>query len=202
MSVQPLAQASGLVFWLYFQFGTSKPTNTGIYTSGDPIHGDVSSSTAITGNLYDWQYTYTRNYISASAVTVTMTSASWSDVNYTGSLSASFVATPNVWKKVQIAQSALSGVEPEVVDSIRLTDAGSIVAQYPQFASKNNTNVYLIVSGSDSASCATVEYIKKTTQDARGDFEASQTGIGAIPEINIQMKNSAIVADTRKLKAS
>jgi hypothetical protein len=184
MSVQPLSQASGLVFWLYFQFGTSKPTNTNIYTSGDSIHGDVSSSTAISGNLYDWQYTYTRNYISASSVSATMTSASWADVNYTGSLSASFVATPNVWKKVTIANSALSGVEPEVVDAIRLTDS-NVIAQYPQFAKKSGTNVVLIVSGSHDATISTVEYIKKTTQDARGDFEAGQTGVGAIPEINI-----------------
>jgi len=47
----------------------------------------------------------------------------------------------------------------------------------------------------------TVEYLKQSTQDSRGDFEAGQTGVGAIPEINIKMKSEAVVANTRKLKA-
>lgn len=202
MSVQPMSMPSGLVFWLYFQFGTGKPTNTAIYTSGESIHGDVSSSATIDGNLYNWDYSYTRNYISASTVTATMTTASFADINYDYTLSASYAAAPENFHKVQIAQSALTGVEPEAVDAIRLTDAGSVVYQWPKYATKDATNLYFIMSGSDSASVATVEYLKKTSQDARGDFESGQTGVGAIPQINIQMKNSPIVADTRKLKAS
>ena len=52
MSVQPMSMPSGLVFWLEFAYDTTKPTNSAIYTDGDSIYGQVSSS-AISGNVYN-----------------------------------------------------------------------------------------------------------------------------------------------------
>jgi hypothetical protein len=52
MSVQPMSMPSGLVFWLEFAYDTDKPTNSNIYSDGDSIFGQVSSST-LSGNLYD-----------------------------------------------------------------------------------------------------------------------------------------------------
>jgi hypothetical protein len=52
-----------------------------------------------------------------------------------------------------------------------------------------------------------VEYLLQTTDAERGDFEEGNTNLNGnndsitIPEINIQMESSAIVAKTRKLKA-
>ena len=196
MSVQPMSMPSGLVFYLDFQYGTAKPTNNSIYSSGDSIYGDTTSSAAVTGAVYDFDHSYSRNYISASAVTCAMTSASLADVWYDETLSASLSDI----KKVSIAQSALTGVQTDTLRPIRLTDT-NVVTQYPNYATKDATNLYFIVSGSDDTAITTVEYLKKTTQDARGDFEAGQTGVGAIPEVNLKITNKAIVADTRKVKA-
>lgn len=56
MSVQPMSMPSGLVFWLYFNFGTAKPTNSAFYTSGESVYGNVSASNvsgAAMGDLYN-----------------------------------------------------------------------------------------------------------------------------------------------------
>lgn len=208
LSVQPMALPSGLVFWLEFQYGTTKPTNTNIYTSGVSAYGNTSGST-ISGNFYDWDYTYTKNYVSASDVTVSMASASFADLNYSSDYSASFAATPAHWKKVTMAWSGLTAPDEEAVSAIRIksgsTATSTVVAQFPEFATKDATNAYLIISGAeafDGTNISTVEYIKANTQDSRGDFEAGQSGIGAIPEINLKLRSEAIVATSRKLRAN
>ena len=73
------------------------------------------------------------------------------------------------------------------------------------------SNVVFIISGSEVASADnayTVTYQLQPTDQFRGDFEDGNAGLNAdnspsisIPEINVQMKSSAIVAKTRKLKA-
>ena len=206
MSVQPMSMPSGLVFWLYFDYGTSKPTNTGIYTSGESIFGNVSSSTisgSAMGPVYNWDYSYSKNYISASSVTNTMVTASFRDMNFSKDYSASLSANPKHWKKVTVAWSALTGADKEAVQAIQLTSGSIFKKTYRQYSTKDATNAYFVVSSSDAHSTMipTVEYLKQSTQDDRGDFEYGQTGVGAIPQINIELKSEAIVANTRKLKA-
>lgn len=207
MSVQPMSMPSGLVFWLYFDYGTSKPTNLGIFTSGTSVYGNVSSS-AVTGEdmgpLYAWDYTFTKNYISASTVVpTTLTSASWADFNYNDTISASLSAYPKEYKKFKIAWSGLSGADKEAAKAITLISGSVYNTIYRKYTTADDTYVYVIVSSSDahSETIPTVEYLKQTTQDNRGDFESGQTGVGAIPEINIRMESEAITATTRKLKA-
>lgn len=200
MSVQPMSMPSGLVFWLQFEFGTDKPTNENIYSSGDVMHGDVTSSNAIDGNLYNWDYSYTRNYVSASAVSATMTSASFSDFNYSSDLSASFAANGDHFRKVQIARSDLTRPDVDACNAFILNDA-SVDVTYRDYTKFDATNVYFYISGSDDATIDYVEYIQQTNATNRGDFEAGQTGVGEIPEINIDMKQESITPNTRKVKA-
>lgn len=199
MSVQPMSMPSGLVFYLYFEHGTSKPENDNIYSSGDSIYGNVSSS-AVDGHLYNWDYSYTKNYVSASNATVSMATASWADVDYDSDLSSSIASTPGEFKKVTLAQSELTNPDTNAVKAFTLNDS-NIDTVYRQYTSKDDTNVYFIASGAQDTTISNVEYLKETTVSSRGDFEAGQTGVGAIPEINIDMEQRAITPTTRKLKA-
>lgn len=208
LSVQPMALPSGLVFWLEFQYGTTKPTNTSIFAANTSVYGNTSGS-SVDGRLYDWDYTYTKNYVSASNVTVSMTSASFADLLYSADYSSSFAATPSHWKKITLAWSGLTNPDKEAVSAIRIksasTASGTVVAQFPEFSTKDATNAYLIMSGAEAfngTSMSTVEYVAANTQDSRGDFESGQSGIGSIPEINLKLRSEAIVATTRKLRAN
>jgi len=193
LSVQPMSMPSGLVFWLDFKYGTTKPSNTTIFSSSNLVYGDPDTGT---GPYYDFQYGYTKNYISASAVAATVTSASLQDINYDLTLSASLADL----KKYTIAQSALSNVDADAVGAIRLTDA-NIALQYPKYNAISGSSVTFLVSGAHETAVTTVEYLKKNTEAARGDFEAGQTGVGAIPETSISLRQDSVVATTRKLKS-
>lgn len=200
LSVQPMAMPSGLIFWLYFNYGTNKPTNTNIYTSGESLYGNTSAS-SIDGNLYDFDYSYTKNYVSASAVAATFATASWADFNYDQDLSASVAANANHFKKVTVAFSALTRPDKEAVSAYNLVDTNNVITNYRSYATKDANNAYFLISGSHTASVDTVEYVQQTTAGVRGDFEAGQTGVGPIPQLDIQLKSEAIVAISRKLKA-
>lgn len=200
MSVQPMSMPSGLVFWLDFKFGTDKPTNESIYTDGDIIHGDVTSSADISGNVYDWDYSFTKNYVSASSVTCAMTSASFSDFNYSSDLSSSFAANGDHYRKVTVAKSELSNLDADACSAFTV-DSPAVDITYRDYTKFDATNVYFYVSGSHTGSLDNVEYVKATTPTDRGDFEAGQTGVGDIPEFNIDMRQKSISPETRKLKA-
>ena len=71
--------------------------------------------------------------------------------------------------------------------------------------------LYLLLQDGSAApvqsSIVTVDYTQQPTDQYRGDFEDGNNSLNgentpiSIPEINVQMKSSAIVAKTRKLKA-
>jgi len=73
ISIQPMAMPSGLVFWLDFKYGTTKPTNTTIFSSSQLVYGDPETGE---GPYYDMDFGYTKNYVSASTVAATCVSAS------------------------------------------------------------------------------------------------------------------------------
>jgi len=91
VSVQPMNLPSGLVFFLDFQYGTSKNP----FTSGDSMYGDSSDNfgNTSTGGLYGaGRFTYSTNQFSASGATATAASASLTDINYDSAYSASAAA--------------------------------------------------------------------------------------------------------------
>jgi hypothetical protein len=234
MSVQPMNLPSGLVFFLDFQYGdpTGKVAPLAPFGPGGAAFGATSSmygntnpgkaSDASQGLYGAGRFAYTINQFSAS-VTTTVTTASWSDVAYDASLSASVAA--NNYSKVSIALP--TGADSKGVRAFVLA-SGSVVTPaiqartLPQFTYTDGTNVYFIVSGSvNTASIPlnggtnTVFYNLQPADNYRGDFEdqssanrggyanadSTSTDQLAIPQINIQMKSEAIVAKTRKLKA-
>ena len=207
VSVQPMNLPSGLVFYLDFQYGTTKAP----FAADSSVYGDVSgfASNGTEGGLYGaGRFGYSINNTS-SAVTGTQTTGSWADVNFDSDLSASAVA--NTLRKVTFAaptNADLDGVRGFVLTGANLTAAEN----KPAYTSTDGTNVSFIIdladaTGTGATAAYSVEYQLQPADNARGDFEdGNNTANGsnspiAIPEINVEMKSSAIVAKTRKLKA-
>ena len=208
VSVQPMNLPSGLVFYLDFQYGTTKAP----FTSGDSVYGAEGGNTPFgntnTGGLYGaGRFGYSINNTS-SAVTGVTSSADWSDVNFDSAYSASAVA--DQLTKVQVATSSLANLDAEGVRGFVLTGANLTAAEnLPQFTKLVGGNVEFVITTTDASvdNAYSVAYQMQPTDRFRGDFEDGNNGLNgentpiSIPEINVQMKSSAIVAKTRKLKA-
>ena len=215
VSVQPMNLPSGLVFFLDFQYGTSKNP----FTSGDSTYGDASANfgNTNTGGLYGaGRFTYSTNQTSSAALTATATSASFAEVNFDSSLSASVVA--GEIKKLSIANvaTALPSYDVEAVRGF-LINSGSVITDakvLPALTKVNGTAIefYVTASTADIPTLSefTVFFNKQTADNARGDFESgaaaavpnaeSATDI-VIPQINVSMRSEGIIAKTKKLKA-
>ena len=239
VSVQPMNLPSGLVFFLDFQYGT----NVNPFASGNSLYGAKNATgqfpfqtTGTTGGLYGaGRFAYSTNQFSASinftgsanggtlptvaSGTGTVVTASWSELNYDSTLSAS-VAANQVYKFTVATASALTNFDPDAVRAFVLT-SGSLATTataLPAFTVYNYTagTIAFFFTGSTTVSAtagaATVFYNKITADNNRGDFEdtaapsfsvpnAQSASTISIPEINIKMQSQAIVAKTKKLKA-
>ena len=236
VSVQPMNLPSGLVFYLDFQYGTAKNP----FTEGASLYGNTGSeypfaTPAAEGGLYGaGRFTYSTNQTSSVVETTSGSSAtarvaSWADLNFDSSLSASVVASQVVKFVIPTATSALPNFDADAVRGFMITSASAILSTgndnlLPAFTSYDytaNTITFYVTASAASAvytngtSSITVDYNKATALGGAnnynvGDFEAgnafavpntvSTTEI-AIPEINIGMRSEAIVAKTKKLKA-
>ena len=122
VSVQPMNLPSGLVFFLDFQYGTTKNP----FTNGGSLYGNRNSSgtypfsnTAPSGGLYGaGRFTYSTNQFSASMGNVTTASgflsssaarvqSIWAALGYDSDLSAS-VASGNIWA-LTVSSSGTAG---------------------------------------------------------------------------------------------
>jgi hypothetical protein len=212
VSVQPMNLPSGLVFFLDFQYGTTKNP----FTSGDSMYGNTSANfgNTSTGALYGaGRFTYSTNQFSASAQTATATSASYANVNFDSNFSASVLA--GEIKKLTVSTGSLTDFDTLAVRGF-LINSGSVTDAkvLQEFTQINGANIEFYVTAStaqlDALTAFTVFYNKLTKDNARGDFEAgasyavpnaeSESTI-VIPQINVQMRSEAIVAKTKKLKA-
>jgi hypothetical protein len=210
VSVQPMNLPSGLVFFLDFQYGTSKNP----FTSGDSMYGDAGADpfgNTNTGGLYGaGRFSYSINN-TASTATITPTTASWSDLNFDSDYSAS--ATANKYRLVTFSlankNADFEGARAFVLEGGVGVEEGIAL---PQFTTVSGTDVVFVISsssevGGGGAGSYTVDYQVQPTDQYRGDFEDGNNSLNggntpiSIPEINVQMKSSAIVAKTRKLKA-
>jgi hypothetical protein len=241
MSVQPMNLPSGLVFFLDFQYGTSAKAapvgpfgpsgdtyaaNSSMYGNTNPANGADPSQ-----GLYGaGRFAYSINQFSASA-TSSLALATWADVEYDSTLSASIAAgnyskvTYTVGANTTVPRPDFKGVRAFVPASgAAATPSSEIYARLlPQYTTTNgSTTVTFVFSGSiataggilptGSNTINTLFYNTQPADNFRGDFE-DNSGAGfpnaestsadqlAIPQINIQMKSEAIVAKTRKLKA-
>ena len=219
VSVQPMSLPAGLVFYLDFQYGTTKTP----FTDGDSMYGDQGGNKPFgntnTGGLYgEGRFGYSINQFSASVADAnhTVSSASYADVNFDADLSASVVATPGRITKISVKTGSLAGADINGIRGFRLEgDNGALAAitpaqNFPALTKLNGDSIEFFVtsSGIESDEDITVFYNKQTADNARGDFEDgasySQQSAGNsinIPEIDVQLRSETIAAKTRKLKA-
>ena len=233
VSVQPMNLPSGLVFFLDFQYGQDKELNFGpsgnVYNASSSLYGgtDPGPDSDPTDGLYGaGRFAYSINQFSAS-VGVTVTTASWSDVDYQADRSASISA--GSLTTVMVSGSQLT--RPDYLGARAfLVASGSDVNTYfqpsldlllPEFTRVDSYNIYFVYNGAVASSNVPeatgnniVFYNQQPTDNHRGDFEdAADAGFPnaeskndadnplQIPSIDIKMKSEAIVAKTRKLKA-
>ena len=218
VSVQPMNLPSGLVFYLDFKYGTAQGGNPAF--DGQSLFGGTgadagSTDSAVNGLYGEGRFGYTANDVTASTAvaSVTFTSASWADVGFDASLSASISDGEVV--KATFAKPATADVDG--VRSFNIANA-EIATNLNQFHSVSGNNLVMFVSASaglETAKAGNVEltYSVVPTDYARGDFEdgknagqiAGNAGtVGTsidIPEVDLELKSEAIVAKTRKLKA-
>ena len=226
VSVQPMNLPSGLVFYLDFQYGTTK----GGVTAGDSVYGATGGNDPFgntnTGGLYGagrFGYSINNSASIAADASAPLAAAIWSDFDFDSDYSAS-AAAADYWK-VLVPTASLDFVDVAGVSAFQLFsgsqayDAISASAgeQVSAFTKLEGENVAFVVAKTQLANGATafaagdnvsVVYQLQPTDRYRGDFEdnnAEPNGLNSpaikIPEINVQMKSSAIVAKTRKLKA-
>lgn len=211
VSVQPMNLPSGLVFYLDFQYGTDKAP----FSAGSSVYGDASgfASNGTTGGFYGaGRFGYSINNTSSALASgsVVTSSADFTDINYDSDFSASVAAGTVV--VAAVATSSLgSNWDTEAIRAFRLTgsNAPADSAQYAQFTKLSGGNIEFVVDADsiDPNSASSISFVLQPTDQYRGDFEDGNTGLNSnnstisIPEINVQMKSSAIVAKTRKLKA-
>jgi hypothetical protein len=222
VSVQPMNLPSGLVFFLDFQYGNDKTP----FAAGGSLYGDKIDNTTFgntnSGGLYgSGRFGYSVQNTQSAVTAAGKATATWADFNYNSDYSASFAS----YQVVSIAQSDLAFADFEGVKGFQLysgsvatsVPSGSAGAQPIQLAEFTHISAsvvnFLALSTDFANSDGLVNYQIQPTDQFRGDFEAGNpdpnrfnTGSECcpeqvIPEINIQMQSSAIVAKTRKLKA-
>ena len=179
-----------------------------------------------TGGLYGagrFGYSINNSASIAADASAPLAAAIWSDFDFDSDYSAS-AAAADYWK-VLVPTASLDFVDVAGVSAFQLFsgsqayDAISASAgeQVSAFTKLEGENVAFVVAKTQLANGATafaagdnvsVVYQLQPTDRYRGDFEdnnAEPNGLNSpaikIPEINVQMKSSAIVAKTRKLKA-
>ncbi len=212
VSVQPMNLPSGLVFFLDFQYGS---TSQSPFTQGESLYGNgaANGSTDPFGNeseggLYGaGRFGYSINN-TESVATFASGSATWKDVDYSPSLSASIAAGD--FLKFRVVKTGLSNADYEGIRGFALATGSSDAAiNLAQYTKQVATHVHFVVTASavTDGNAVKVIYQQQPKDNARGDFEDGNTSLNgdnspiSIPEINVEMKSSAIVAKTRKLKA-
>ena len=225
VSVQPMNLPSGLIFYLDFKYGG--PDTAGRFT-GD-IMGDTSSSSVPTGGLYGKNKGgYSLKQKTATVSLITAATASWAELGFDAELSSSIAtggASGVETFKISFPTTALStdldvaAVQMFVATASGITAANNL-GEY-NYISTGATTATRIFKGEDLPASASlfvqatvapsqvqVTYFENTLNSyARGDFEdtnpiegpSSGTNLN-IPEVNVELKQEALVAKTRKLK--
>ena len=214
VSVQPMNLPSGLVFYLDFKYGTTKSG----FTSGDSIYGTTNVAADASGGLYgSGRFGYSIQTQSVTVYGFTFSTAAWSAVNFSPSLSASMAGSRII--EIAVPSSSFTNPDVEGVKAFRLLSVASasgavtVVEQYPAYFKVSGANLVFYFSASSTSggtdSTSSISYIVQPTDITRGDFEQSNFTVPApstlddvgIPEINVSMNSVPIVAKTRKLKA-
>jgi hypothetical protein len=212
VSVQPMNLPSGLVFYLDFQYGTTKSP----FTAGNSMYGASGSSAypfsnTTTGGAYGaGRFGYSINNTS-SVLTATSGSTSWATFNFDDNYSASF----GNFKTLTVTLPA--GTDFNSVRAFALASGSADMGVLSAFTTtagnpygNTSATATFVVTGSlviAASPVVTATYSLQPADNKRGDFEDGNTTLNSnnstisIPEINVQLRSEAIVAKTRKLKA-
>jgi len=220
VSVQPMNLPSGLVFFLDFQYGSNKTP----FAAGGSLYGDKSAAenpfgNGNTGGLYgSGRFGYSIQNTQSAVTATLIENATWDDFNYNSTYSGSLIS--DLYQVISVPATSLGFADLEAVKGFQLFSGsqgdsiptGSAGKQLSEFTVYDGTSVKFVCLDADIAAGGDlnmlVNYQIQPTDNNRGDFEAGNPNPNIenetsqiIPEINIQMQSSAIVAKTRKLKA-
>ena len=219
VSVQPMNLPSGLVFFLDFQYGTTKTpfsANNSLYgNAGTSVPGVAPFGNTNEGGLYGsgrfgYSINNTGSVFQLDDAGLSINTASWSDLDFDSTYSASAVGDAII--RLKVSASLLPNADMRGIKGFYVS-ASEGQANLPAYTRLDSTGTFvefMIPSSSmvaNSGADVVVTYQVQPTDQFRGDFEDGNTAINNnnnpidIPEINVQMKSSAIVAKTRKLKA-
>jgi hypothetical protein len=219
VSVQPMNLPSGLIFYMDFKystntalgrpasgsslFGTGGTFGKDNLDSGDAAGNKLGSTQDTAGGLYGaGRFGYTINNVT-QAVTAVVSSGSAADFIGNETLSASFAATPNAWRKVKVGLP--STADYNGVRAFKVSGSTSVTA-FPELTTLDSVGSASFYVSSSATLVATdlvtqtLTFAKQPTDSNRGDFEDRGSDL-AIPEIELELKSEPIVAKTRKLKA-
>ena len=198
VSVQPMNLPAGLVFYLDFQYGTTSGQG---FASGTSMYGTKNTTdfgNAAAGGLYGaGAFGYSLNVFSQSVIPYaswSFTSASFSDVNFDSTYSAS-IAAQTTFTNIQVVKSTLSsasvvlpsmnklGVRAFELASGSTLNAATTINQFTTYnATTDALTFYFTSSGlsnlptgynqiTGSANQFVIYYNKQTDFNAMGDFE-------------------------------
>ena len=221
VSVQPMNLPSGLVFFLDFQYGTTKTP----FTDGNSLYGDPSQTppgfgNTNTGGLYGaGRFGYSINNTSSVIAAGNMATSSanfFSDLDADSDFLTRISGSGATQVQLFTLQKAALGANAdyEAIQGFYLSGSNgpTVAQQFPQFTKQTATTIdFIVTSGSidpgAAAGVASLIYTLQPTDADRGDFEEGNNNLNnnnnpiTIPEVNVQMRSEAIVAKTRKLKA-
>ena len=206
VSVQPMNLPSGLIFYLDFKYGSAQ---TSLNADGSKVHGVTDQAGDASGGLYGaGKFGYSINDIHVTGKSATTGSATWKDVDFEPSLSASVGSL----RTAQIALSDIPGYDPDGVRAFEVSGSGAseLTAFYPAYTKVVGSNIQFIINpAAATVTQLNVRYHKvSATANDRTEFEATAAQIDNnpeldidIPELDIALRSIPIIAKTRKLKA-
>jgi hypothetical protein len=231
VSVQPMNLPSGLVFFLDFQYGTTKNP---FGTAGNSLYGNRNASSntpfstpAPVGGLYGaGRFTYSTNQFSASIASgstattqIVFAQANWGTVGFDSTYSAS-AAGSKLWTATvptaSLINPDLDGTRGFVLSGLA-NQSTTLLPEFTSFAPGGSVITFVVSASALPTGTGLVQYNKATADNLRGDFEDTPSGTMSnpnaqtvaanastiqIPEINISMQSQAITAKTKKLKAA
>ena len=218
VSVQPMNLPSGLIFYLDFKYGTA---NQGM-SVGEDVYGNTSASGDASGGLYGaGKFAYSTKQQTTGTIGIHASnvddneyatgSVAARDIDHEPNLTIGTAGDDNSLAKVRVSVDAMTRPDLDAVRSMVISGTG-FDEYFPAYTKLTGSNdeINFIVRQSSAGTIGnlTVKYSQQPTAAERGDFEvttsedwAGDTGDIGIPEIDIQLRQVAIVAKTRKLKA-
>jgi len=209
VSVQPMNLPSGLVFFLDFQYGTTKNP----FTSGNSLYGNRNASSttpfstpAPVGGLYGaGRFTYSTNQFSASvasgstaATQIVFASASWATVGFDSTYSAS-AAGGRLWTATvptaSLTNPDLDGVRGFVISNLtNLSTATPFLPEFTSYAPGGSVITFVVsASALPTGTAGLIEYNKATLDNRRGDFEDTPAGTMSNPNAQTVAANATTI---------